>query len=158
MGVQKQYMTEQQSTVVQEVALVPEKQQVIRQTKIVTPSIVTESPQKTYQKKKMIFRGYQIIWYILGVIEILLAFRVVLKLLGANPFSGFSSFIYAISGPFALPFAGILETSESSDLILEWSTLIGMVVYTIVAYGIVAIFQLVKPTNPEEVEQAVDNV
>ena len=129
----------------------------VRRTNVVTPAVVTESPQKTYQAKKVIFRSYQIIWYILGVIEVLLAFRVVLKLLGASTLSGFTNFIYAISRPFALPFFGILRTTASSDLVFEWSTLIGMVVYVIIAYGLVELFQLVKPTNPEEVEQTVDN-
>lgn len=132
-------------------------QEVIQQTRTVTSGVSTDSPQKEYQTKKAIFRSYQVIWYILGVIEVLLAFRVVLKFLGANAFSGFANFIYAISGLFALPFAGILGTSASSNLIFEWSTLIAMAVYAVVAYGIVALFQLIKPTNPEEVEQSVDN-
>jgi hypothetical protein len=153
-------MTQQQNTEVQEVTTVsePTTQQVVRNTRVVTPNIATESPQKTYDTKKAIFRSYQIIWYILGVIEVVLAFRVILKFLGANTYSGFTSFIYAISAPFALPFAGILGTTVSTDLVFEWSTLIAMAVYAVVAYGAVALFQLVKPTNPGEVSQAVDNV
>lgn len=116
-----------------------------------------DSPQKTYETKKAIFRSYQVIWYILYVIEILLAFRVLLKLLGANSFSGFTYFIYAVSAPFALPFAGILQTSANLDFVFEWSTLIAMAVYAIIAYGMVALFQLVKPTNVDEVERTVDN-
>lgn len=126
-------------------------------TSSVKPEVVIDSPQKTYQTKKAIFRSYQVIWYILGVIEVLLGFRVLLKLLGASTYSGFTDFIYAISAPFAMPFAGILQTSGDSQLIFEWSTLIGMAVYAIVAYGLVSLFQLIKPTNPEEVEQSVDN-
>jgi hypothetical protein len=118
--------------------------------------VATGSPQKNYDTKKAIFRSYQIIWYILGVIEVVLAFRVILKFLGANAYSGFTSFIYAISAPFALPFAGILRTSVSTNLVFEWSTLIAMAVYAVVAYGIVALFQLVKPTNPQEVAREVD--
>jgi len=152
-------MTQQHDSDVQEVTTVsaPQTQQVVRKTSVVTPAVVTQSPQKTYEAKKAIFRSYQIIWYILGVIEVLLAFRVILKLLGANAFSGFTSFIYATSAPFALPFAGILGVTVSSDLVFEWSTLIAMAVYAVIAYGIVALFQIVKPTNPEEVELAVDN-
>lgn len=125
--------------------------------KVVKPAIATGSPQKTYETKKAIFRTYQIIWYVLGIIEVILAFRVILKLLGANAQSGFTSFIYAISNPFALPFAGILGITGSEGMVLEWSTLIAMIVYAIVAYGIAALFQLVKPTNPQEVSQTVDN-
>lgn len=122
-----------------------------------TQEVVVDSPQKTYQTKKAIFRTYQVVWYILGIIEVVLAFRIMLKLLGANALSGFASFIYAVSGPFALPFAGILGTTVSSSSVFEWSTLIAMVVYFIVSYGIVALFQLIKPTNQEEVEGTVDN-
>ncbi|MCX6816621.1 MAG: YggT family protein [Candidatus Beckwithbacteria bacterium] len=119
--------------------------------------VKTGSPQKAYQTKKAIFRTYQVIWYILGVIEVVLAFRVLFKLLGASTQSGFTSFIYAISSPLALPFAGILGKTGVSGMILEWSTLIAMAVYAVIAYGIVALFQLVKPTNQEEVEETVDN-
>jgi hypothetical protein len=151
-------MTEQDTQTLEETTVsAPTSQQVVRKTKVVIPQAGTGSPQKEYQTKKAIFRTYQVIWYILGIIEVVLAFRILLKLLGANMFSGFTNFIYAISDPFALPFAGILRTSTSSDLVFEWSTLIAMAVYAIVAYGIVALFQLVKPTTPKEVEQTVDN-
>lgn len=123
----------------------------------VTPGIKQEAPQKVFDKKKRIFRINQVIWYILGTVEVVLAFRILLKLLGANAYSGFTSFIYAISNPFALPFAGVLGITGVSEMILEWSTLIAMAVYAILAYGIVALFQMIKPTNPEEVKQAVDN-
>lgn len=149
-------MTQQQDTEVTTVSA-PTTEQVVRRTRVVTPSVETGSPQKTYETKKAIFRTYQVIWYILGVVEVLLAFRVILKLMGANTFSGFTYFIYAVSNPFALPFAGILGATTGADLVLEWSTLVGMVVYAIVAYGVVALFQFVKPTNPQEVDQAVDN-
>ncbi len=144
---------------VQEVTTVsePTTQQVIKRTKVVTPQVSTGSPQKEYQTKKAIFRTYQVIWYILGVIEVLLAFRILLKLLGANTYSGFTSFIYAISNPFAMPFAGILGVTGISISVLEWSSLIAMAVYAVVAYGIVELFQLIKPMNSDEVEQSVDN-
>jgi len=149
----------QQNTDVQEVTTVsaPTSQQVVRKTKVVVPQVDTGSPQKEYQTKKAIFRTYQVIWYVLGIIEVVLAFRILLKFLGASTFSGFTNFIYSISSPFAMPFAGILGTTVSSNLVFEWSTLIAMAVYAIVAYGIVALFQLVKPTNSEEIEQTVDN-
>ena len=135
----------------------PTSRQVVRRTRVVVPQVKTGSPQKEYETKKVIFRTYQIIWYILGTVEVLLAFRIILKLLGASTQSGFTSFVYATSGPFALPFAGILGITVTESSVLEWSTLIAMAVYAVVAYGIVALFQLVKPTNPEEVEQTVDN-
>lgn len=112
--------------------------------------------QSEYKKKKVIFRAYQVIWYILGIIEVLLLFRIVLKALAANPYSGFTSFIYSLSDPFALPFSGIFGVTVSRGNVLEWSTFVAMVVYAIVAYGIIMLIQLVKPTTPSEVEEGVN--
>ncbi len=130
---------------------------VIKTTKQITPEIRTEHPQVIYQKKKAIFRTYQIVWYILGVIEVLLAFRMTLKALGANPLSGFTSLIYALSDPLALPFQGILRTSVSQGSVFEWSTIIAAVVYVLIASGIVHLMQFFKPVTPKEVEETVDS-
>ncbi len=123
----------------------------------VSPQAVEpQSPQQVYQKKKVIFRTYQFVWYFLGVVEILLAFRVVLKMIGANSSTSFVNFIYSVSDLFAKPFAGVLGVTATNTAVLEWSTLIAMVVYLVVAYGFVQLLQLIKPTTPEEVEQTVD--
>lgn len=129
--------------------------QVTNQTSSV-PSSPGEQPQKTYAKKKAIFRTYQVIWYVLGVIEVLLLFRIILKMLGANPNSGFANLVYTISNPFALPFRGIFQTQVVEGSVFEWSTIIAGVVYAIVAWGLVQLFQIIKPTNPQEVSQKVD--
>jgi hypothetical protein len=133
---------------------------------IVTPStttlsdgrpVVEQPAQKVYEKKKTIFRTYQIVWYILGVIEVLLAFRFILKMLGASTRSLFTSIIYALSAPFALPFLGMFGATSEGRYVIEWTTLVGMIFYVILAYGIIKVFQIVKPTDPEEVESTVDS-
>jgi hypothetical protein len=134
--------------------------QVTQTTKTVaTPPIQTEHPQKAYEKKRTIFRTYQIIWYILGVIEVLLAFRVALKMLGANINSPFVSLIYIITDPLALPFSGIFGvTGIAGGSYLEWSTLVAMIVYLVIAYGLVQLMQLMKPVTPQEVDRKVEDV
>lgn len=115
----------------------------------------TPTPEK-YAQKKVVFRAYQIIWYILGFIEALLAFRFVLKALGANARSGFADLIYALSAPFAAPFLGLFPNSAAGRLAIEWSTIIAMIVYLLLAYALVKLLQFIKPTNPQEVERTVD--
>ena len=115
-----------------------------------------ESP-KSYETKKAIFRANQVLWYIVGFIEVILTFRIVLKALGANPASGFTSFVYAISDPFALPFAGIFGISASRGNVVEWSTFVAMAVYLVLGYGIAKLLLLGKPTDQQEVHQEVDN-
>lgn len=132
---------------------------VTQTTRTVGTPVNTEHPQKAYEKKKTIFRAYQVIWYVLGVMEVLLTFRVVLKILGANINSPFVSFIYVITDPLALPFSGIFGVTYAlNGAYFEWSTLVGMIVYLLIAYGLVHLMQIVKPTTPAEVNERVENV
>ncbi len=119
--------------------------------------VQTEHPQKVFEKKKVIFRSYQIIWYILGIIEFLLAFRIILKMIGANPFSGFTNLIYNLSNPLALPFSGVVGSTVSGAFVFEWSSAIAALVYLLLAYGIIKLFEFVKPVSPHEVEKEVDS-
>lgn len=143
---------------VQEVTTVEKSQpqQVVRTTKRVTPQVQTEHPQKVFEKKKVIFRSYQVIWYVLALVEILLGFRVTLKAIGANPLSGFVNLIYGISDPLAFPFSGIIRSGTYGNSVYEWSTIFGAVVYFLIAWGLISLLQFLKPVTPQEVEQEVD--
>jgi uncharacterized protein YggT (Ycf19 family) len=129
-------------------------------TEVSTQSTVAPTPgehtQKTYSKKKAIFRVYQVIWYVLGIVEVLLIFRILLKALGANPTSGFANLVYTLSNPLALPFQGIFRTAQVQGSVFEWSTIIAGVVYLIIAFGLVQLFQLVKPTTVQEVNEKIN--
>lgn len=129
-----------------------EPQQIVKKTTMQEAhSAHGEAPQKVYEKKKTIFRSNQIIWYILGVIEVLLVFRLVLHALGANPYVGFTSLIYTITTPLISPFNGILGTSVAGNSVFEWSTIIAAVVYICVAWGLVYLLNLIYPITPKDV-------
>lgn len=128
-------------------------QQIIKKTtKQVEPQAQGEAPQKVYDKKKTIFRFNQIIWYILGLIEVLLLFRIVLKVLGANPFAGFTSLIYSITTPLAVPFSGILGTYVIGNSVMEWSSIVAAIVYFCIAWGLIYLLDLIYPITPKDVE------
>lgn len=131
------------------------KQVVRKVTKTDAPVVETEHPQQVFETKKAIFRSYQVIWYLLGVVESLLAFRFVLKFIGASPASGFASLIYSLSAPLAVPFLGVVAPSVTGTNVFEWSTIIAIIVYFLIAYGVVELFQFIKPVTPEEVEREV---
>ena len=87
-----------------------------------------------------------IVWYILGVVEILLAFRFVLKLFGANPNSGFVDFIYNVSGVLTAPFDNIFNVASSNtgdiQSVFEPSILVAAAVYVLIAWGIVKLINI----------------
>lgn len=127
--------------------------QVVRKTtKQVEPSAKGEAPQVVYEKKKTILRFNQIIWYVLGFIEVLLFFRVFLKMIGANSSIGFTYLIYSITTPLAVPFNGILGISIEGNSMLEWSTIIAGIVYLCIAWGLIYFLEIVYPITPRDIE------
>ena len=87
-----------------------------------------------------------IIYFFFGIIEILLAFRLILKLMGASISSGFVGVIYGLSGIFTVPFEGIFSKGYTEGLettsVLEPATLVALIVYVILAWGIVKLIRI----------------
>ncbi len=104
---------------------------------------------------KQNFTAKRVIYYILGLLEVLLAFRFVFKLLGANPGSGFVSFIYSMTQIFLAPFTAIFRPAVTEGIetkaILEPSTLIAMAVYALIAWGIVKLIITIRERKESEV-------
>jgi hypothetical protein len=105
---------------------------------------------------KPIFRSTQIIWYVLGLLEILLAFRFALKMTAANASAGFANFIYSITWPFTQPFAAVFGKTQVAGSVIEWTTLLAMLVYLILAWGIVKLFTMSKTVSTPEAAAKLD--
>lgn len=99
---------------------------------------------------KPLYRGTQIVWYFVGLIEILLMFRFLLKLFGANTGAGFTNFIYTISRPFIVPFTSVFGVSKVEGSLFEWTTLLAMFVYLLIGWGITKLFLMVKTVSTPE--------
>lgn len=84
----------------------------------------------------------RIMYTLLGILEILLGLRFVLKLIAANPDSGFTVFIYGITALFMRPFNAIIGTPTFGGSSLEVTTLIAMVVYALFFWVLVRVIQV----------------
>jgi hypothetical protein len=102
--------------------------------------------EKGYNNGNLKVRKY--VYYVLGVLEVLFAFRLIFKLLGANPSSAFVSFIYSFTQLFLRPFASIFRTPVikgiETQAVLEPTTIIGMIVYALIAWGIIKLIEINK--------------
>ena len=108
-------------------------------------------------RTRPLYRGTQVVWYILGVLEALLAIRFGLKLLGANSGAGFTSFIYNVTYPFAAPFLGVFRASRIVEgSIFEWTTLLAMLVYWLLAMAIIRLFLMSKSVSTPEAAVKLD--
>jgi len=89
-----------------------------------------------------------LIYFFFGVLEILLAFRLVLKLTGASVSSAFVGLIYGLTGIFILPFEGIFRRGYAQGVettsVLEPSTLVAIIVYAVLAWGIVKLLKILS--------------
>lgn len=89
-----------------------------------------------------------LVYFMFGVLEILLAFRLVLKLTGASIVSAFVGLIYGLTGIFILPFEGIFRRGYAPGVettsVLEPSTLVAIVVYAVLAWGIVKLIRVLS--------------
>ena len=84
----------------------------------------------------------RVIYYLLDIVELFIATRFLLKVLGANSATGFVRFIYGFTGPLVAPFRGIFTPINTGTGIFEWSSLIAIIVYEIIAYGLVRLLRL----------------
>lgn len=99
---------------------------------------------------KPLYHATQIVWYIVGILEILLAFRFALKLLGANSQAGFTNFIYMSTNMFAAPFLNVFRITQVAGSVTEWTTLLAMLVYWMLGLGIIKLFLIGKTVSTPE--------
>ncbi len=86
-------------------------------------------------------RAGQIIYIALGALDALLLIRFALKLLAANPFAGFTSFIYGVTELFVAPFEGVFPSPQTRGSVLEVSTLLAIIVYALLAWLVVSVIE-----------------
>ncbi len=96
---------------------------------------------------------------IIGVIAILIAIRIVLKLLAANTASGFTNFIYGVTGPLVAPFQNIFgATATGEGANFEISSVLAIAIYLLIGWLITRLLVLIidRPTSGVSVTRNVD--
>ncbi len=101
------------------------------------------------EHRQKLLKVSQVIWLFVGIAEVLIGLRVVLKLIGANPANDFASFVYNAAGVFLAPFFGLTGSPSSGGMVLEVPSLIAMLVYALLGWVLVrAIWPLFdRPTT-----------
>lgn len=94
-----------------------------------------------------------LVYFFFGLIEILLGFRLILKLAGASTVSIFVRFIYGLTGVFILPFDGIFRRGYSqiteTTSVFEPSVIVAILVYVFLAWGIVKLLRISSKEKQE---------
>ena len=97
-----------------------------------------KSVQREPEREQRIFtfKITQLIWLFLGILEALIALRIGLKLIGANPESPIVALIYGFTYLFLFPFEGLVASPTAGSMVLELSSLFAMLIYAMIAWAV----------------------
>ncbi len=101
------------------------------------------------------FKGTQLIWWLFGLLEAILALRFIFKLIGVNAANSFASILYIVSDFFLKPFSSLTGTPAASGMVFEFSTLLAMVIYGLVGWGLERLVNVLfyRPRGPMSTKQ-----
>jgi len=112
----------------------------------------TRTSQSEPEREQRIFsfKATQFIWLAFGILEALIALRIGLKLIGANPASPIVALIYGFTYLFLFPFEGLVTSPTFGNMVLELSSMFAMVIYGLIAWGIERVVWLIfyRPRGP----------
>ncbi len=86
--------------------------------------------------------AYRLLYYLVDLIEVVLILRFVFKLLAANPGNAFVAFLYNLTDKLIFPFRGIFPVAAIDGAVLEWATLVAMIVYALLGWGIIRLLKI----------------
>jgi uncharacterized protein YggT (Ycf19 family) len=86
------------------------------------------------------------IYLLIGLLEVLLVLRFILRLSGANPSNTFAQFIYSLSAPFIAPFSTLFvsPTADGGANIFDVNLLVAIVVYALLGWLAVWLVQYLR--------------
>ena len=103
------------------------------------------------------FKVTQLIWLVLGILEVLLALRFLFKLIGVNAANLFATFLNNLTDFFVAPFASLTGAPAAGGMVFEISTLIAMIVYAPVGWGLERLVNVLfyKPRGAVSTRQTI---
>jgi len=82
------------------------------------------------------FKATQTIWLLLGLLEAAIALRIVFKLIAVNAANPFAKLLFGATNIFLAPFKSLVGNPTSGNNVLEITSVIAMLVYLLIAWGI----------------------
>jgi len=110
----------------------------------------TTQREPEQERRIFSFKATQLIWLLFGILVALIALRIGLKLIGANPESPIAVLLYGVTDLFLFPFAGLIGAPASGGMVLELSSVIAMVVYALIGWALAKALWLIlyRPRGP----------
>jgi hypothetical protein len=112
--------------------------------------IRTSQSEPEREQRIFSFKATQLVWLLFGVLEALIALRIGLKLIGANPESPIVALIYGLTFLFLFPFEGLVASPTVGGIVLEISSIFAMLIYALIAWAVERTVWLIfyRPRGP----------
>jgi hypothetical protein len=98
--------------------------------------------------RESVYKIVQFVWLLFGGLEGLIAIRMVLRLIGANPNSWFTALVYQLTDLFLWPFQSITLNPSFQNFVLEITSLIALLVYALLGWAIVRLIWVIFYRTP----------
>ncbi len=114
-------------------------------------STVSKVPTGGEAKDAQADRGNAWIWYIVGIIDLLLVLRLVFYFLGARAV-GFADLLYTITNPLVAPFRGIFPSPQVEGAYFDTASLAAIIVYLLLGWIVSRLIDLAtRPANSKKI-------
>ena len=109
-------------------------------------------PEEVRYRQAVIYgRIASLVWFITFVILSIILLRMVMLMINANEENSFVSWVYGTSEFFVRPFLGITNDPSFNGAVFEINSLIAMLIYILIIYGILQLVKVVLDiTTPAE--------
>ena len=113
-------------------------------------AVRTTQNEPEREQRILTFKATQLIWLLFGILEALIALRIGLKLIGANPESPIVALIYGFTNLFLFPFEGMIASPTYGNMVLELSSMFAMLIYGLIAWAVERTVWLIfyRPRGP----------
>jgi len=117
----------------------------------------TTEHEQGREQRVATFKATQMIWLLLGILEAVIALRVVFKLIAVNAANPFATLLYNVTHLFVAPFASLTSAPAVGGMVLEISSILAMIVYLLIAWALVRIVDVLfyRPRGRVSVRQMV---
>jgi hypothetical protein len=115
----------------------------------------TTEHEQGREQRVATFKATQLIWLVLGILEAMIALRVMFKLIGVNAGNTFATLLYNVTDIFVAPFTSLIGAPAAAGMVLEISSIIAMIVYFLIAWAFERIVYVLfyRPRGPVSVRQ-----
>ena len=113
-------------------------------------AVRTSQNEPEREQRIFTFKATQLVWLLFGILGALIALRIGLRLIGANPESPIVALIYGFTYLFLFPFEGMVASPTAGNMVLELSSMFAILIYGLIAWAVERTVWLIfyRPRGP----------